>query len=279
MGERAVAAVIGHPIKHSLSPALFAEFARSTGIELDYRAVDVPPQDLEATLARWRSDSRFVGCNVTMPHKERIRALLDRCSDAADACAAVNVVRRDGPRLVGDNTDVAGIVAALRTIEFDTSGKRAVVFGAGGAAAAVAAVLGDGGAAQVWIIARRSQAADATVERAASRAPRTAFSALQLDAEEPPPAQLYVNATPLGMSGQPWRTLLPRNAQAGSVAFDLVYRPAETPFLQEARAQGLRTLGGFPMLLEQALATFERWFALRPQLDLAARARLEALAA
>jgi shikimate dehydrogenase len=279
MGDRAVAAVIGYPIKHSLSPALFAEFARATEIDLDYRAVDVAPEDLEATLARWRSDPRFVGCNVTMPHKERIRPLLDGCSDAADACAAVNVVRRDGPRLLGDNTDVDGIAAALRMIDFDPAGKRAVIFGAGGAAAAVAAVLGDSSAAEVWIVARRRERAQVIVERATERAPQTAFTALQIDTIDPPPVELYVNATPLGMSGQPWRALLPRNTRSDSVAFDLVYRPAQTPFLQDARRRGLRTIGGFPMLLEQALATFEQWFAIRPQLDLAARSRLEALAA
>jgi shikimate dehydrogenase len=271
-------AVIGHPIAHSLSPALFAEFARAAGIDFDYRAVDVHPDALETTLKRWENDPRFVGCNVTMPHKERVIPLLRSCSGAAQACAAVNVIRRERGALVGENTDVAGIAATLAAAAFAPRGRSAVVFGAGGGARAVAAVLGEGGAARVWILARSLQRAQALAASAAARWPQTVFTALELAADAPA-ADAYVNATPLGQSGQPYRPLVPRGAPPGALAFDLVYRPARTPFLEEARARGLRTIGGFTMLLEQALATFEAWFAFRPPLDAAARERLEALAA
>ena len=279
MAERALAAVIGHPISHSLSPKLFAEFARIAQIELDYRAVDVAPAELEATLARWRGDARFIGCNVTMPHKQRILGFLDRCTVAAQACAAVNVVRRDGATLVGDNTDVVGIAATFEAMRFDPAGARAVIFGAGGGAQAVATVLGERGAAGVWIVARIAERGAALAQRACAHAPGTPFSVLELDAEAPPPAALYVNATPLGMAGQPVRPLLPANAPPGALAFDLVYRPADTPFLREARERGMRAVGGLPMLIEQALATFERWFGFRPALDAPAIARLEEVAA
>ena len=277
MAER-VAAVIGHPISHSLSPALFAEFARAAGVDLDYRAVDVRPDALGETLGRWRADARFVGCNVTMPHKQRIIPLLDGCSDAARACAAVNVVRRDGSRLVGENTDVAGIAASFRALGFEPAGRDAVVFGAGGAAQAVVAVLGKAPARAVTIVARNLDRARSLATRAASQYPQTPFRAAELGAGAPA-AAIYINATPLGQSGQPYRSLLPENTPAEAVAFDLVYRPARTPFLQEARTRGLRTIGGFTMLLEQALATFEAWFSFRPPLDEAARNRLESLAA
>lgn len=278
MAER-IAAVIGHPISHSLSPALFAEFARAGGIDLEYRAVDVHPDALDATIAGWREDPRFVGCNVTMPHKERIIPLLDRCSDAAKACSAVNVVRRDGSRFVGENTDVAGIAATLGARGFSAQGASAVLFGAGGGAHAVIEVLGEQSAAEVWIVARTPARARHLSQNATTRWPQTAFTVLSLGEEMPPPAELYVNATPLGQTGQPWRAMLPSNAPAGALAFDLVYRPANTPFLAEASARGLRTIGGFTMLLEQALATYEAWFATRPPLDEAARKRLESLAA
>jgi len=274
-----LAAVIGHPIAHSLSPALFAEFARAGGIDLDYRAVDVSPEALGATLLEWRADARFVGCNVTMPHKERIMSLLDGCSDAARACFAVNVVRRDGDNLIGENTDVTGIAATLAGRAFSPNSGSAVVFGAGGGASAVVHVLGNAGASEVWIVARTPAHGNALAKRASSRWPKTAFTVLSLDHETPPPADLYVNATPLGQSGQHWRSLLPHNAPAGALAFDLVYRPANTPFLREAAQRGLRTVGGFTMLLEQALATYEAWFSTRPVLDDDARTRLEKLAA
>lgn len=283
-GTQRHAAVIGHPIAHSLSPALFAEFARAAGIELEYRAVDVLPDALPQTLAAWRADPAFVGCNVTMPHKERIVALLDRCTEVARACAAVNVVRRDGSRLLGDNTDVTGIAATLDGVACSVRGNRAVVFGAGGGARAVVTVLGSRKAAHVAIGARSIERARALAAAARADWPATAFTAFDLVADSAPPADLYVNATPLGQrdllrQDEPWHPLLPATAPAGALAFDLVYRPAFTPFLGEARGRGLRTVGGFTMLLEQALATFQAWLGFRPALDAAARIRLEKLAA
>lgn len=279
MAERR-AAVIGHPIAHSLSPALFAEFARAGDVDLDYQAVDVHPDALATTLATWRDDAQFVGCNVTMPHKERIIALLEGCADAAQATSAVNVVRRSGAGFIGDNTDVAGIAATLSSAGFDVRGHDAIVFGAGGGARAVATVLGNQGAAKVTIVARTIERARALCDDAARRSPATAFVALEMNnAAQPAPAQLYVNATPLGQTGQPARDLLPPNAPLESLAFDLVYRPATTPFLTHAAGRGMKAIGGFTMLLEQALATFDAWFGFRPQLDAAARTRLERLAA
>lgn len=272
------AAVIGHPIAHSLSPALFAEFARVAEIELDYQAVDVHPDALAATLAVWRDDAQFVGCNVTMPHKERIVELLDGWTDAARATTAVNVVRRGGAGFIGDNTDVAGIAATLDSTGFEAPGTSAVLFGAGGGARAVATVLGDRGAATVTVVARTLARARALCEDASLRTPATTFKPLEMNADLPA-AELYVNATPLGQTGQPARDLLPLNAAASALAFDLVYRPAATPFLAQARAKGLRAVGGFTMLLEQALATFEGWFGFRPRIDSASRSRLEKLAA
>jgi shikimate dehydrogenase len=273
------AAVIGHPIAHSLSPALFAEFARAGGVDLDYQAVDVHPDALATTLATWRDDAQFVGCNVTMPHKERIIALLEGCADAAQATSAVNVVRREGAGFIGDNTDVAGISATLATVALEVRGCDAVIFGAGGGARAVATVLGDHGAARVTIVARTLARARALCNDASKRSPATAFDALAMDGVGPAPAQLYVNATPLGQTGQLAGDLLPPNAPAASLAFDLVYRPAATPFLTHAAARGMKAIGGFTMLLEQALATFEAWFGFRPHIDAAARTRLERLAA
>ena len=272
------AAVIGHPIAHSLSPTLFAAFGRATGLELDYRAVDVTPEALGSTLGQWRDDQSFVGCNVTMPHKRAIVAHLDETSTSAQACDAVNVVRRDGATLVGDNTDVIGIAATLELLELDPARKRAVIFGAGGGAQAVATVLAERGAAEIWIVARTLERAQALAARAGGLYPATLIAALRMNGEEPPPADLYVNATPTGMAGHPARALLPSNVPRGAAAFDLVYRPADTPFVRDARSRGANAIGGFPMLLEQALATYERWFGIRPTLDARNRADLEALA-
>lgn len=275
MAETAHAAVIGHPISHSLSPAIFAEFARATGTALEYRALDVTPEALPALLAQWRSDAGFIGCNVTMPHKATIVALLDGRDAAALACGAVNVVRRDGARLIGDNTDIAGIERSLDEAGFVAEGAQAVIFGSGGAAQAVATVLGSRGAAGVAFAVRTPGRAAALVERASAAFAATSFAIAPF--ERPPRAHLYVNATPVGMAGRAPALALPPDLDAGTVVFDLVYRPPLTPLLELARGRGLRAIGGFTMLLEQARATYERWFGARPALDPAALNRLEAL--
>ena len=249
------AAVIGHPVAHSRSPALFARFAAAGGIALEYEAVDVTPDELAATLARWREDATFVGCNVTLPHKERALALADRAEPAARACGAANVLTRNGNSLVADNTDVAGVEAALAQHGVALRGARVAILGAGGAARAVAEAARRSGAAVITIAAREGA--------------RAAAVAVDFDAEactlgEVPVADVYVNATPVGMQGQPQISLLPANAPSGAAAFDLVYVPDKTVFLRDARARGLRTVPGSAMFEAQAAATFEKWFGFAP---------------
>ncbi len=252
------AAVIGHPVSHSRSPALFAHFARAAGIALVYDAVDVLPEDLAATLARWREQPEFVGCNVTLPHKERALALADRVEPAARACGAANVLTREQALLVAGNTDVAGVEAALALHGVALHGARVAILGAGGAARAVAEAARRNGASRITVAAR---------DRTRAQAVAAAFDADATELEEVPVADVYVNATPVGMAGQPQRSLLPLDAPPGAAAFDLVYVPERTPFLIDAHARGLRTVPGTAMFLAQAAATFERWFGFAPPVD------------
>ena len=247
--------MIGHPVAHSRSPALFAQFAHATGIALEYTAVDVHPDELEATLERWRTDERFVGCNVTLPHKERALALADAVEPAARACGAANVLTRSGSRLIADNTDVAGIETALAQHGIALRGARVAILGAGGAARAVAEAARRGSAAKITIAARAA-------DRAAGLAAAFGVAACALDAV--PVADLYVNATPVGMAGQAQRSLLPPDAPHEAAAFDLVYVPEETLFVKDARARGMRVVTGTTMFLAQAVATFEKWFGVTP---------------
>ena len=249
------AAVIGHPIAHSRSPELFARFARATGIALEYRAVDVTPEALAAALDAWRNDAEFVGCNVTLPHKERALALADRVEPTASQCGAANVLTRDGGALVAANTDVEGIEGALRAHGITLNGKHVAILGTGGAARAAAAAAHRSGASSIAIAGRNP-------ERAARLAADFGGRACGLDAV--PRANVYVQTTPLGMTGQEQISLLPADAPAGAVAFDVVYTPANTPFLTEARARGMLAIGGETMFVEQAAATFARWFGVRP---------------
>ncbi|MBV9440574.1 MAG: shikimate dehydrogenase [Candidatus Eremiobacteraeota bacterium] len=250
------AAVIGHPIAHSRSPELFARFAASAGIALTYRAVDIPPEALATTLDSWRNDAAFVGCNVTIPHKERALALADEADEVARGSGAANVLTHDGRSLVASNTDVEAIESALRESGFDLHGARVAILGSGGAARAVAYAARRSGAKSIAIAARN-------VERA--RALAAAFDAHACALDAIPAADLYVNATPVGMTGREQGSLLPSNAAAGAFAFDLVYTPIDTPFLHDARARGLHAMDGWRMFVAQAAATFRRWFGVVPE--------------
>jgi shikimate dehydrogenase len=250
------AAVIGHPVAHSRSPALFARFAAASGVSLTYEAVDVLPEALAATLAAWRTDRNFLGCNVTLPHKERALALADRAESSALACGAANVLTRVDRTLVAGNTDVDGVEAALAQAGVALAGTRVAILGTGGAARAVAEAARRSGAAGL-VMAGRDPG------RAAELAAAFGGRAVALDAV--PPSDLYVNATSLGMVGEPQLSLLPRDAAPPAAAFDVVYVPEATPFILEARARGLRTVTGTAMFVAQAAATFERWFGFAPK--------------
>jgi shikimate dehydrogenase len=250
------AAVIGHPIAHSRSPELFARFAAASGVELVYEAVDVPPELLEPTLAAWRSDGDFVGCNVTIPHKQRALALADRVEESARACGAANVLTRVDRTLIAANTDVEGVEVALAQAGVALRGARVAILGAGGAARAVAEAARRSGASSITIAGR---------DTARAAAIAADFGARPCSFEAVPPADIYVNATPVGMSGQPQHSLLPSDATPASTAFDLVYTPERTPFLLDAQARGMRTVTGTAMFLAQGAATFERWFGFAPK--------------
>jgi shikimate dehydrogenase len=245
--------LLGHPVAHSLSPCLMTELARLTRRRTVYRACDVPPERLACAveLLRW---SGMLGANVTVPHKTAIVPLLDSLTPEARLAGAVNTVRCREGRLVGHNTDAAGFADALRGAGFSAAGCEAVVFGAGGAARAVALALGRLGARRIVIAARRRTAARALARAMAEAFPRTVFAA-----GRPGAADLAVNATPLGMAGFPNRSPAPAAWNGCSLAMDLVYA-RRTAFQSQALARGARVLGGSGMLVAQALRSWEFWF-------------------
>lgn len=247
--------LIGYPLAHSLSPRLFACLARLTRRAISYRAIAVPPRRLSPAV--WKG---LDGFNVTIPHKTAVIPLLDELTPEARAIGAVNCVFRRGGRLVGDNTDAAGFADAVRGAEgparFHPEDQTAVVLGAGGAARAVGYALGQMGARRVWFSTRRTEQACAVVALLAPRFPKTVFGV-----GRPRRAELYVNATPLGMEGFP--SLSPAVDLPGCrEAVDLVYRRdgALTPFLEVVvLGYGRPALDGLPMLVYQALRGWERW--------------------
>ncbi|PLK27216.1 shikimate dehydrogenase [Novosphingobium sp. TH158] len=257
------AEVIGDPISQSKSPVIHGNWLARLGIPGEYRACHVSASELAAYIARRRADPDWRGCNVTIPHKEKVGALLDRLEPRAQAVGAVNTVFRDADgQLVGTNTDVDGVAEALRG--FDLAGRKVVVLGAGGAARAAFFHLAGAGCS-VSVLARNHEKARAAIEQCGLDARLLPFSGGTSAFDD---AVLAINTTQLGMTGQ---DPMPRfvleeidQMQRDALLFDMVYAPRETGFLKAAAQTGRATVGGLTMLVGQARTAFARFFGKVP---------------
>lgn len=264
------AEVIGDPIVQSKSPKMHGFWLGKLGIEADYRACHVRPDELSAYFAQRRDDAAWRGCNITMPHKQAAMPLLDRIDDAAARIGAVNtVVREPDGALAGYNTDAAGFLEPLLPLlERRHLFRMARVLGAGGAARAIVVALADQGFTLV-LAARDPAKARALLDELAPQgehhavdlahfAPETDFA---FD-DRSGLLDLIVNASPLGMAGQPPLRFDFSHAPPGSVVYDIVTHPLDTPLLVRARELGFATVDGLAMLIGQAAVAFEKFFGM-----------------
>jgi shikimate dehydrogenase len=243
--------LFGFPVGHSRSPRLFARLSKLLKRRIAYEAVAVRPKSLSAAAKRARLDG-WRGANVTVPLKSEAAAYADRLTPAAKALGAVNVLRF-GRTVVGHNTDAQGLRDAMRTAGLKARGKSALVFGAGGAARAAGWALARDGAKTIRFTARTASRARKTADDLAGLFPRTRFSAGAVA-----PAEIWINATPLGMKGFPDRSPAPKSLASPQAAIDLVYGP-RTAFQRDAAARGARVQDGAAMLVHQALRAWEFW--------------------
>ena len=269
-GATRLAAVIGTPVRHSLSPAIHNAAFAEAGLDWVYVALEV---------AEGRTPSAFEGMrvlgisglSVTMRHKEAAFAAVDDLSLPAERMRAVNCVQLLHGRLIGHNTDGDGFVGSLRAdAGLDPAGLSVVVVGAGGAARSVIEALGRAGASRVAVI-NRTAARTLDAASLAGEAGRVGTW------EDIPSADLVVNATSLGMGG----VGLPIDAsllRPNHVVADLVYHPLETPLLAAARAAGARAIDGLGMLVHQAAHQFRLWTDVEPPVAAMRRAALDELA-
>ncbi|MDP1818897.1 MAG: shikimate dehydrogenase [Acidimicrobiales bacterium] len=266
-----VAGVIGSPIRHSLSPAIFNAAFAACGLDWVYAAFEVTEGEAPSAMAGVRSLA-LEGVSVTMPHKEAVIPALDDLDVAAAALGAVNCVVRRGSSLRGHNTDGAGLVDSLRFDEsVDVAGLRCTVLGAGGAGRAVAHALGAAGGI-VTVVNRTPERAEA----AAALAGPAARVGTVADVDG---ADLIVNATSVGMGADGQLPLDATRLRDNQVVIDLVYHPARTPLLDAAEAAGARVIGGVGMLVHQAAHAFQLWTGEAPPLEAMRHAAVAALAA
>lgn len=241
-GRRWRMAIVGWPVAHSLSPALWEGMAARRGLTLEYGRYPVEPGDEDAWPALWVSD--LDAFNVTAPHKERAAGRCDRLDSRGERIAAVNTVLRDGDEWRGHSTDGYGFVRNLLALGEPLRGRRAAILGTGGAGRAVAVAAAEAGA-------------DVTlVSRTPSRTPVGCEGLPRIDWEdlvESDPFDIVVNATPLGRGdGSPAPPVPFARCCPDGLAVDLNYEPPVTAFLRAAHAAGARTLNGLGMLIHQA---------------------------
>ncbi len=278
-------AVIGYPLRHSISPRFQQPAFDALGLDVRYTARETPPEELSRLMAELRQPP-WLGLNVTVPHKQAVLPYLDELSPEARRIGAVNTIHCVGGRLLGYNTDAPGVIRALRQdLAFEPRGARAVLLGAGGSARAVAVALLDAGVRSLIILNRHSEravalaadlraglSADVPVEGGPAT-PEAITTALAQ-------ADLLVNCTTVGMRHGPAEESMPVPPQAlrpALAVYDLVYNPRVTPLVAAARAAGALAQGGLSMLVYQGAISFEIWTGRPAPLEVMRRAAEVAL--
>ena len=270
--NRFYAEVIGDPIVQSKSPTIHGLWLSRLGLDAAYCAAHVTSEGLADYLASRRADPAWRGCNVTMPHKQAVIPLLDRLDPLAARIGAVNtIVREDDGTLTGYNTDAGGFLEPLqKELAKVHLFRMARVLGTGGAARAIVAALVE--QKFIVVLAGRNPAkAQALLDELD---PGGEHHVTTLDHFADPTDfpfddragcfDIIVNASPLGMAGQAALAFDFSHVPPGSVVYDIVTHPLDTPLLQAARANGFRVVDGLSMLIGQAAEAFEKFFGRKP---------------
>lgn len=259
MSAPRIAAVVGSPVAHSLSPAIHQAAFDTAGVNWVYTAFDV--SDAAAAMSAMRVLG-LAGLSVTMPLKEDVAQAVDRLDPAARALHSVNTVSWEGDELVGSSTDGAGFVASLATAGVEVDGAQISVIGAGGAARSVIDALGRAGAADITVLNRTRDRA----EQAASLS-KAASVGIVSDVTR---ADIVINATSVGMgvslddATDADMACDPSLLRSGQVVADLVYHPLTTAWMRAAVDIGATTVDGLGMLVHQAALQQLRWLGELP---------------
>lgn len=269
----ALVGILGHPVRHTLSPFIHNAAFKHDGIDMVYVAFDVAPERLGSAVEGLRALG-MRGANVTIPHKEAVISLLDDVDLLASRVGAVNTIVNDQGRLSGYNTDVSGFTAAVQSVlSHGAHELQCLVVGAGGAARAVVAAMVEQGATKIRIHNRTPQRAHALCLAAASWGTTVCetVSLEQLD-EAVRTADLLVNATPSGLADGIKEVPFPVDTiHSGQVVVDLAYNVTTTTLVRTARGMGAMAIDGREMLIMQAAASYRLWTGVQPSLDVMKR--------
>lgn len=269
--SRKLYGLIGYPVSHSLSPAIFRAAFDAEGIDADYDLYPIAPDHLDPELRRIL-DRGIRGLNVTVPHKSAVIQLMTDLDESARMTGAVNVIEVVPGGIVGHNTDLGGFEDSFVPLGIpDIQECQVLVLGAGGAARAVLVSLARRGASEILVANRFADEASNLVSLVAPGYPGVHFQVLPLEECEIVHAVsdtvLCVQATSLGLKETDPLPINPALLPKNCFVYDLVYGPEETAFVRSAKSQGYRTSDGKEMLLWQAAGTFRIWFRRDPPIE------------
>jgi shikimate dehydrogenase len=255
--------VIGWPIGHSRSPLIHGYWLRRYRIDGEYGREAVKPQDLEKFI-EGMAERGYVGCNVTLPHKEAVFPLVRIADRATGRLRVVNTVYLKDGVFWGTNTDGQGFLANLiaNAPSWSPGGKRAVMLGAGGAARAILGALLEVSVAEVVVINRGAARARELKDHFGAPVAVADWSDMPHHLAR---ADLLVNTTSLGMAGQPPLDIPLHMLPSSALVSDIVYTPLETELIRSAKARGNPVAPGLGMLLHQAVRGFALWFGVTPE--------------
>ncbi|OLL52883.1 shikimate dehydrogenase [Bartonella henselae] len=267
--------VVGTPIHHSKSPKIHNFWLKQYDLQGEYLAQEVTSEEFRDFLTSLKRRG-FCGGNVTLPHKQEAFHLANYKDDVATMIGAVNTLWYEGDKLCGTNSDAYGFSANLDDSAPDWMGETALVFGAGGAARAILYALKKRGFERICLVNRTKQRAESLAEHFGKPVEVCDwYKAHEILYQ----ADLIVNTTSVGMINSNEKESTSffcdfHKTKTTALVTDIVYTPLVTPFLQRAKAHGLRTVDGLGMLLHQAVLGFERWFGIRPRVTKALRATI-----
>ena len=266
-GHTELIGLIATPIRHSSSPRMHNEAFAKLGLDYAYLAFEVGNEELEDTIKGFRA-MKVRGSNVSMPNKTVVHKYLDKLSDAAQMCGAVNTIVNDDGVLTGHITDGIGYMSGLKDAGIDIIGKKMTIVGAGGAATAIQVQAALDGVKEISIFNRKDEfyeRAQKTVKDISEKTncKATLYDLEDLDKlkEEIASSYIFTNATGMGMKPLEGQTYIPDKSflREDLIVTDVVYAPAETALLKMAKEVGCKTLNGFPMMLFQGAAAFKLW--------------------
>ena len=266
-GHTELIGLIATPIRHSSSPRMHNEAFAKLGLDYAYLAFEVGNEELEDTIKGFRA-MKVRGSNVSMPNKIVVHKYLDKLSDAAQMCGAVNTIVNDDGVLTGHITDGIGYMSGLKDAGIDIIGKKMTIVGAGGAATAIQVQAALDGVKEISIFNRKDEfyeRAQKTVKdiNEKTNCKATLYDLEDLDKlkEEIASSYIFTNATGMGMKPLEGQTYIPDKSflREDLIVTDVVYAPAETALLKMAKEVGCKTLNGFPMMLFQGAAAFKLW--------------------